>query len=193
MLARRPILKITVVAAVALAAASACAPGTRYRLLRFFLDGVPDPDAQPLAGYAPARSAAPTLSAPTRTTPNVPLFAHTPYRQDRCNGCHIPETGGLVRTLEDGLCLNCHAPLIGEVRFAHGPAAVAACTACHHYHASPFANQLLHDIEEVCAQCHETDDLTSGPHHVANEMRACTNCHDPHGGNDRFFLKRIEQ
>ncbi len=192
-MSRRPVLMIAIVTAAGLVVASACAPDTRDRMLRFFIDGVPEPGVQQQVGYTPVRIAAPMPSALSAAAPNAPLFSHTPYRQDRCDGCHSFETGGLVRSLDDGLCLNCHAPLITKVKYAHGPAAVGDCTFCHHYHASRIENQLLFNLKALCAQCHETDDLTTGPHHAAIATQTCTNCHDPHGSGDRYFLKRTEQ
>lgn len=190
MLVRRPVLIIAIGAAVGLAVASACAPDTRYRMLRYFFDGVPEPGAKQPPGYAPPEPTTPTASAPIHHTPAVPIFTHTPFRQDRCEGCHNPKTRQLLRPLEEGLCLNCHAPLIRNPRFAHGPAAVAACTFCHHHHASPFKYQLRDEPNKVCTKCHDMNDLMIGSHHATIETQTCTNCHNPHGGDNRFFLKR---
>ncbi len=190
MLVRRPVLMIAIAAAVGLAVASACAPDTRYRMLRFFFDGVPEPGAQKSVSDAPTLSPAPTAPEPTHNAPAVPVFTHTPFRQNRCDGCHDPKTHQLIRSLKDGLCLNCHAPLIRDVRFAHGPAAVAACTFCHHHHTSSFKYQLRDEPNNVCTKCHDMNDLMIGSHHATIGSQTCTNCHNPHGGDNRFFLKR---
>ena len=39
----------------------------------------------------------------------------------------------------------------------------------------------------------DVDDLTTGSHHAGIEQQTCIACHDPHGGDDPFFLKRVEK
>ena len=193
-MARRQVLVIAIVSAVGLVVTTACSHRpTRYRVLRFFLDGVPEPGAKPTIGYASSSEASRFEVERQRRTPNVEIFAHTPYRENRCGSCHNPETGELVRSLERGLCLNCHASLIREVKYAHGPAAVHACSFCHHHHTARYEFLLLRPPNDTCFRCHDKDDLTTGAHHEGIEHQTCINCHDPHGGDDRFFLKRVEQ
>lgn len=193
-MARRQVLVIVIAAAVGLVVTSACSHRpTRYRLMRFFLDGVPEPGVEPTIGYAPSSESSRFEVEKQRRASNIQLFAHTPYRENRCGGCHSAESGNLIRSLERGLCLNCHASLIADVKYAHGPAAVYACTFCHHYHTSQYKFLLLREPNETCLRCHRKDDLTTGPHHQGIETQTCVNCHDPHGGNDRFFLKQVDQ
>ncbi len=193
-MARRQVLVIVIVSAVVLVVTSACSHRpTRYRVMRFFLDGVPEPGVEPKIGYAPSSEAARFEVERQRQQPVVLTFAHTPFRENRCGACHNVETGVLVRSLESGLCLNCHASLITEVKYAHGPAAVHACTFCHHHHSARFEFNLLRAPNDTCFRCHSMDDLTTGPHHEGIETQTCVNCHNPHGGDDRFFLKRVEQ
>lgn len=176
---------------VALAICSACSETSRYRVLSFFLDGVPPPGSKTAAVDALAGSPTPTGGIEhAQPAPPQKIFAHTPYRENRCQGCHDLDSGGLTRSLDDGLCLTCHAPVVAHP-FVHGPAAVNACTECHHYHAAPFPKLLLIDSTATCLKCHERDDLGSGEHHADLDAKECGECHDPHGGNNRYFVKGV--
>ncbi len=182
-------LLVTIVAG--LIGVVACSPGTKHRLLTFFFDGVPPPaSAVPQAqsvqdGDEPIDQA--VISPPP---PPTRLFAHTPYRDNRCGGCHDFNSGELIRPVEDGLCMTCHSGLITELKYVHGPVNVNACGLCHHHHASTHPNLLLVDPVATCTQCHELEDLSEGEHHAEIVPEGCCGCHDAHGGADRYFLKR---
>lgn len=96
----------------------------------------------------------------------------------------------MFRSLEEGLCVSCHRPLVADVTYLHGPVVVNDCTFCHHYHGSPHPKMLLDDPADLCFRCHDSDDLTQEDHHAAIEGELCFTCHDPHGADNRFFLKR---
>lgn len=179
--------------------ALACAPDpeTRYRVLSYFFDGVPDPNA-------PAPAVEPTITGDALTAvdsagpagPEVPIkrmfYAHTPYRKNQCGGCHNRRTGRMFRPLGEGLCVGCHRDLVKDLPYLHGPAVVNACAFCHHYHGSSHPKMLLDEASRLCFRCHERDDLTVGEHHTTVDQETCVACHDAHGGTDRFFLKRSE-
>jgi predicted CXXCH cytochrome family protein len=175
--------------AVALLVA-ACSPATRYRVLSFLFDGVPEPGKPPTVGYGPMVTPGPGESTvmPERPPPR-PVFAHAPFRENRCTACHNMNTGQLTEEVRDGLCLECHASVVEDLPYLHGPLAVNDCVSCHHYHASPYPKLLLDEINAVCARCHAPQDLSAEPHDVTIEGQACIVCHDPHGGADRFFMK----
>lgn len=177
--------------ASALAVCTACSETNRYRVLSFFLDGVPPPGSRVTTTEGGAKAPTPTGGVDAGR-PVVPrkLFAHTPYRENRCQGCHDLDSGQLARSLSDGLCLTCHAAVVSKP-FVHGPAAVSDCTACHHYHASPFPKLLLVEPNATCLNCHDRDDLSGGEHHAGIDQRTCVECHDPHGGTNRFFVKGV--
>lgn len=171
----------------------ACAPDTKYRVLNFLFDGVPEPGATSNTTSTNDRraSAASETSEPTPRAPSrVRLYPHKPYRDGQCTGCHSLETGELVRPANEGLCLICHQDVPGKVRYVHGPVAVKQCTQCHHYHASPFPKLMLKETLATCYECHDRTDLTTGEHHSDLEKTSCVECHDPHGGSERYFLKR---
>ena len=170
----------------------ACSQTTRYHVLSFFFDGVPEPgragagiELQPGEQTGPAAAPAPAR-VPKR------FFAHTPYRENRCEGCHDATSGQLTRSVPDGLCLTCHSKLTADARFVHGPVAVNDCTVCHHFHGSAFANLLLADPVATCLNCHDREDLSVGEHHAGLDRNSCVDCHNPHAGGDRFFLKTRE-
>lgn len=174
------------------AGASACAPTVRHGVLTFFFDGVPEPGAEPTVGY-PVESQ-PMVGPAGREAATGPRartvhYAHPPYRENRCGTCHNVQDGQLQRSPEEGLCLTCHSELAREPTFLHGPVAVNACTFCHHHHTSIYPQLLLEDPATICFGCHEEDDLTTGPHHEERSTQPCLQCHDPHGGSDRFFLR----
>lgn len=184
---------MAIVGAVGLALTCACSHRpTRYRMLRFFFDGVPTPGAEASVGYAPDSRASRFVTG-DKEAPTITLFGHTPYRMGRCGGCHNPQTGDLVRSLDQGLCMNCHGSLVRDMKYAHGPAAVQDCSVCHHHHAAPHKGLLLRAPNDTCFHCHNVDDLTTGPHHAGIDQQTCIACHDPHGGDDPFFLKRAEK
>ena len=174
-------------AMAALGALAACAGKNRYEVLSFFFDGVPQPGAIP-AGDTRAVSGDGIPAAVVPTAAPERFYPHTPYKQNRCEGCHNADSGQLVQPIKDGLCLICHVRLLEGKAFLHAPVAVGDCGLCHHPHGSPFPSLLLKDPIKTCLQCHDSEELSPGPHH-AQSSRACHECHDPHGEQDRFFIK----
>jgi predicted CXXCH cytochrome family protein len=175
--------------AVALVALAACAGTSRQEVLSFFFDGVPPPGGFPAAAQTGPLESPGAISPTGLVAAPQRFFPHTPYRQNKCEGCHDATGGQLVRPIQEGLCLTCHARLVEEQKFVHAPAAVGDCALCHHYHGSPYPNLLLVDPIKTCLNCHDRSDLSEGEHH-AQPDRACNECHDPHGGDNRFFVKR---
>lgn len=170
----------------AITALPACSDSTRYEMLSFFFDGVPKPGTEQVDSVADGD--VPGAVPGSRRRPVVQIFSHTPYRENRCGGCHDQTSGSLVRPIDDGLCLGCHNDLIRPLEYVHGPVAVEGCYVCHHYHASEFKGLLRAPADELCFECHAASDLGEGPHHDALEETSCAECHDPHGGSDPFFL-----
>jgi len=192
---RRVIINLFLMTAVACAAV-ACSEETRYRTLRFFFDGVPEPGAPPPPkGYAvDTPGFVPRISgdkARPKRTPRV-IHAHAPFRENRCGDCHNTRTDGAVRTAQEGLCRTCHRDVPGSAPYLHGPVAVSDCTVCHHPHSSRYPKLLLEEQSELCFHCHRAEDLTETRYHAAAEKRACIECHDPHGADNRYYLKPSE-
>lgn len=60
--------------------------------------------------------------------------------------------------------------------------------ACHAYHQSRYEKILIADAQTLCYGCHETGALSTDEHHATIEIERCIDCHDPHGGDERYFL-----
>ncbi|MBI1827507.1 MAG: hypothetical protein HY287_18035 [Planctomycetes bacterium] len=169
----------------------ACTEATKYKTLSFFFDGVPPPGSASTANAAAPNNRDDNLGAPAPVATPKRSYPHTPYRDNRCEGCHDVAGGGLVRPIKEGLCLTCHTKLLEGVRYVHGPVAVRDCTVCHEYHASPYPNLLSNDPTTTCLNCHDRSDLSAESHPPTLEQ-GCVDCHNPHGGTDRFFVKRTQ-
>jgi predicted CXXCH cytochrome family protein len=115
---------------------------------------------------------------------------HPPFTEKRCNSCHDKnaESGFVVPQLSE-LCAHCHKNfLVGD--FLHGPAAVGSCLKCHLPHTSENPSLLIKSKAEICSVCHVESRLAVDMHaKVTKQGLACSDCHDPHGGNNHYFLK----
>lgn len=190
-LTRRSTTTLCLCIGIAGAFLSACSETTKYHVLSFFLDGVPKPETlrgPPPEGEQPAETGALTEVRGAAAPPQR-YYAHRPYREGRCGGCHSPTSGQLLRPIADGLCLNCHAD-VAKGRYVHGPVAVNGCDLCHLPHSAPYPKLLQRDPTATCLYCHEREDLAEVPQHKAMDRQGCTDCHDPHHGDRRYFLKR---
>ena len=82
----------------------------------------------------------------------------------------------------------CH----GEVKqysMVHGPVNVDACDACHtEADASQHTFAPARDGKELCSFCHQLAAEEEYLHEPVAEGQ-CSQCHNPHGGQDRFMLK----
>lgn len=195
-MATRRVQVVAVWSCTVLLASAACSQTNRYRMLNFFFDGVPDPSKAAQADGARDPSLAgqgeEAAGGASEPKPRVVSYPHPPYRDNRCGACHDVTTGGLFRSPQEGLCESCHGDVPGKVRYVHGPVAVSDCLFCHHPHTSTIPKLLLHKPADLCLQCHDRDDLTTGTHHDETDESSCTDCHGAHGGDHPFFLKRVE-
>jgi predicted CXXCH cytochrome family protein len=121
---------------------------------------------------------------------------------DLCLRCHDREdlTKGRYHAAEaKRSCGACHDPHGGDNpsfllaqdwgEYLHGPVAVGDCDFCHHYRAPHAVEDEPTGPSHLCHRCHREADLTTGQHHATLPEQACVDCHDPHGGADRFFLR----
>jgi predicted CXXCH cytochrome family protein len=162
-----------------------CSVEEHYALLSVFFDGVPDPNQKAGVGR--------------RTGGGLVIqSAHTAFADRRCSECH-GETGRFTFSvsgftgLDGTVCLRCHADVPSEHEHMHGPVAAKACLWCHDPHESQFEHLLKTTSPAMCLDCHQfhLDGQFQIPEHEDLE-RDCMDCHDPHGGIDRFFLKPPE-
>lgn len=183
---------------------SACAVEKNHRLLSFFFDGVPDPNApekveeaeQPAIDVANLTSVqrAAMLGRKVGAAEVVVVF-HKPVQERDCQGCHQGGgvTGGatfnLVPTLLDqppGLCWRCHDEPTYE--YVHGPAANGSCLICHQPHQSLHKQLLPMPEVELCRTCHTPEVFSTWEQHEAVGSRQCTECHGAHGSDRPSLL-----
>lgn len=114
---------------------------------------------------------------------------HRPYDEKRCDDCHDKSKEGGTVLPKNELCGMCHTGFLKGM-YAHGPAAVGDCLACHVPHTSNFPKLLKVDKAHVCSTCHKEQRLAQEMHDkIAARKMVCTDCHDPHSGNSSYFLK----
>lgn len=167
---------------------AACSPETRYRVLDFLYDGVPPLDAGGTDLEEQMQETA-VATEPEKLPRSVKTFYYHPaYQQNLCGGCHDVNGGRLLKTVRLGLCQSCHPDKPAKRKFVHGPVAVNGCLACHRYHKSRYPKVLIADAQTLCFFCHEMGELRTDEHHATIEKERCIDCHDAHGGDDRFFL-----
>ena len=157
-----------------------CAPGTRYRVLSFFFDGVPPPEG---AG-APAPTPASGQSPPP--APKAVISKHAPYAKKQCGACHTPMTNSLIATVPE-LCFGCHKMGLKEKRYIHAPSLAGFCRLCHDPHASRHPFLLLAPPRQMCFYCHNPEDVAKNKAHE-DDQAPCTQCHNPHA-DSRYFLR----
>ncbi|GAB7027091.1 cytochrome c3 family protein [Geotalea toluenoxydans] len=139
-------------------------------------------------------------------------FVHGPAGTFSCAYCHnlkgIPKYAVMLR--DAALCNECHADKASEFKkkkFLHGPIEAGMCEICHDPHGSNFTSQLRLPINELCLSCHESVGkethvvrLTDGAGHPLKDKPdpskpgsgrdlSCISCHNPHGGEARFFFQ----
>jgi predicted CXXCH cytochrome family protein len=169
----------------------ACDPLTRHKVVSTIFDGVPSmPSAEQYCRDYHIQATKDDLAAKLKQKEGVKNnSSHPPYTEKKCNDCHDKSTDSGFVVAADLLCAHCHK---GYPRgdFLHGPAAVGACLKCHAPHTADNPSLLLKPAEEVCDACH-AEARGSSKLHTGSRAKgmACTDCHDPHGGSDRFFLR----
>jgi len=169
-----------------------CAGSNRHRVLSFFFDGVPKPGESRPVGYAPhsRTKASRPFNRPTkRPAVSGVMYPHAPWAEQACTRCHRDGSMLLIRTVDEGLCQMCHREIPGNARYVHGPVAANACDLCHVRHFSARPKLLRDEPDALCLLCHAQGDQLEGDYHDGIELRSCVDCHDPHGGNNQYFVK----
>jgi predicted CXXCH cytochrome family protein len=176
-----------------------CDSVSRHKVLTTIFDGVPsqvppekileDYYQQRLAVEAARKAAAGNFADGTAAASGS---RHLPYAEKKCKDCHdFTSRVGLVRPRLE-LCVMCHRDFIIKDKTVnvHGPVAVGDCSACHLPHTSPNKALLERNETEICSKCHQERRQAARMHDkvVARGM-TCVDCHDPHYGGARYFLK----
>ncbi len=176
-----------------------CNPVTRHKVLTTIFDGVPSqvPPQKILDDYYQQRLAAEAARKAAAGAAGDGVMAasgsrHRPYAEKKCKDCHdFTSRVGLVRPRLE-LCVMCHRDFIIKDKTVnvHGPVAVGDCSACHLPHTSPNKVLLERNETEICSKCHQERRQAARMHErVVTRGMACVDCHDPHYGAARYFLK----
>jgi predicted CXXCH cytochrome family protein len=160
-------------------------PKERYRVLSFFFDGVPDPDAPRPAGDS---GTATGRGSGSIATPRLE-FGHKPFSDRQCQSCHANADGGDLIALDHELCIKCHDKVNQFSPTQHGSAQVNACAWCHEPHESRFATLLKVNTAALCTQCHDRAFLSREPKEHLDLARSCLECHTAHGGDHKLIRK----
>ena len=172
-----------------------CNRHARYQVLNTFFDGVPHPDdvsvAEEVAAFEMSEEEQIRLG---RMRPIKIRYRHpSAGAEGECALCH-GDTKALVIPGKD-MCVKCHTQVKEKKSFIHGPA-VLDCIVCHDPHESKVKALLKVLGNELCFACHyryNREDAYKAEAHqkVEGEEFLCLDCHDPHGGNDKFFVKDV--
>jgi predicted CXXCH cytochrome family protein len=157
-----------------------CAPKTRYKVLGFFFDGVPNPEMAVKKKTGEQEDKTASMRA-------VTYRMHGPYASRQCNGCHTPGSNVLILPPEK-LCFRCHVLDLSK-KYVHGPVAAGGCLMCHDPHGSAYPYFLNSDPATFCLRCHNKKDIFKNKAHKAIDGEQCTSCHDAHSSNKEFLLK----
>ena len=125
---------------------------------------------------------------------------HRPEVEKECAACHkMDDAVGRARDerLHDTECLKCHTALVNQ-KNQHGPVGQAVCLMCH----DPAAKEgsttaqkydVKWPIQETCFNCHQDIEgqmMRKAWRHGPTAAGRCTTCHDPHGSENVFWLKK---
>ncbi|NPB06457.1 MAG: hypothetical protein GXO03_02510 [Aquificae bacterium] len=133
-----------------------------------------------------------------------PRFFHTDEQESRCAACHDmsrppkPKKNQPLEQLPP--CVECHKPVNTKNAYKHAPSKFWLCVFCHTGEAGKlnrrFAGKTKYlapePVGDSCYECHEEklEDLELMRfHHVPVLTGKCNICHNPHGSDERFFLR----
>lgn len=167
----------------------ACTSNTRYKVLSFFLDGVPNPnDTLNVANNTNEQNRSEEKNKLVQQKQASLYVLHSPYKERSCEDCHDGKGSNQLVMPEPALCYECHDDYNDEFSKLHGPVASGNCTACHNPHMSKNEKMLVTAKEDICLYCHKQQYFYSNDVHDGVELTECLDCHNPHGGEDRYIL-----
>jgi len=164
-----------------------CSPQKHYKLLSFFFDGVPDPNAPDVSTRGFKAVAVAFVSQ------------HKPFVDEQCTKCHTDPTAIRLDRESSGVCRQCHEPILSAYPFMHGAVVGEACLWCHNPHQSKQEHLLRMSAPALCLQCHGTElqrpsrDAPLAVAEHADLERSCLDCHVGHGSQRAGLLKRNHQ
>lgn len=159
-------------------------PRGRYRVLSYFFDGVPNPDAPKVVKTI-------NLTSVDLGKPAVAVVSrHKPFVEGKCDSCHRSDSGMMIEFADAYKgCAKCHSTVAFKYPRMHGPVATAACQWCHTPHESYEPALLKGPAIKVCTQCHDQQLLGPKPAQHTDGSTSCITCHHGHGGPEAYFLK----
>ena len=172
---------------------SGCNPVTAHKITSTIFDGVPSlPPAEDYCRDYHEKKLAEELEAAkkqqlleVRQTGST----HPPYAEKNCDSCHDKTKDNGLTLPKRELCFSCH-PDINKGEFTHGPVAVGECLSCHDPHSSQHSSLLKIKSSDICSSCHKEMRLAVNLHFNGKSRgMICTECHGPHAGTTRYFLK----
>jgi len=149
---------------------------SRYKVLSFFFDGVPNPDASSLVVR--------------QKSSGRQIYVHKPYAEKQCDTCHTNTQDIFSRAMvPPERCFSCHPNVLAAYPKMHGPVASMECLQCHSPHQSLEPHLLKVESPKLCLSCHLPETLSPAtPEHLDLKV-SCISCHSGHGGEDLRFLK----
>jgi predicted CXXCH cytochrome family protein len=187
-------------------------PEKRYKVLTVFFDGVPEPGSRQEENETKVKDQSQTDKSPEQKIVIQIRSSHPDYAERNCDNCHDRSSSNFLRARSDRICFECHDEDEFKGDFIHGPAAVSDCLTCHMPHESQYDKLLIAESQGICLYCHEASDVALNPAHSGlslptagitpdagkqeqqDDQQAkpslCTPCHDPHKGENRFFLRQ---
>jgi len=110
------------------------------------------------------------------------------FKNNECLECHDPHGGENEYIIQFGTCYQCHVDFKDKYNTLHGPVAGQFCSTCHSSHDKKYGKAfLLRSGQHICLFCHSIQILHNETHKEI-ENTECIECHNPHGGDDRYIF-----
>jgi predicted CXXCH cytochrome family protein len=163
----------------------------KYKVLKIFFDGVPDPNAPKEPSAAPQEQLPGQKGKPGQQDVVIIESSHPDFNSRNCEKCHNKSVSNFLKAPREKFCFTCHDKNDFQGEYLHGPVAASGCLACHLPHRSQHKYLLKETDAKMCLVCHMREDVALNPVHagVDFEKGKCTQCHYPHAAASRFFLK----
>jgi len=126
------------------------------------------------------------LSCHNSETINENQF-HQIVEEKNCIACHNPHGGENKFVFQKGACFKCHDDFKNQFKYLHGPVAGGLCMDCHTQHIEGTEN-LSRKGQDLCLYCHDKEIVFKNENHVDIGDANCTDCHNPHGGENKYIL-----
>ena len=131
-------------------------------------------------------------------------YFHAPENEDKCKKCHdmssnVPTNGEPFEDVTQTTCYSCHTAKVSK-KNTHAPTANWLCLDCHNGKIGEYnmdkegtAKYMVPDpVAKTCGECHDTVEgwfMNKYTHGPTNDGR-CIRCHNPHGSDNEFFLRK---